>query len=176
MKRKIKNIGCLLLALAILPILGGCNDEDDVIDIFTGKTWKLSFIASEGSYQQYNFWGDKGMNNQNPAYVSSMTALAQDGTFTLTFTGSDLVNNSTGGSFSGKAITANVSGTWKADGATNSLNISVEGNPTEKSDVLGAAFISGLRNATKYQGDKNNLFIYYEEGQRTFFLGLKPQK
>ena len=108
--------------------------------------------------------------------MSSMAALAQDGTFTLTFSGSDLVNNSTGGSFSGKAITANISGTWKADGATNELNINVEGNPIEKNDVLGAAFITGLKNVTKYQGDKNNLFIYYKQGQNTLFLGLKPLK
>ena len=29
----------LLLVVLFLPVLSACDQEDDVIDIFTGKTW-----------------------------------------------------------------------------------------------------------------------------------------
>lgn len=30
----------MLLMFSLLPLLSGCDNEDDVIGIFTGKTWK----------------------------------------------------------------------------------------------------------------------------------------
>ena len=41
----------LLLLLITLPLFSGCNQEVDVLDIFTGKTWKLTGI-----------FHDKGIN------------------------------------------------------------------------------------------------------------------
>jgi len=37
MKRLIRNIFCMLLMFSLLPLLSGCDNEDDVIGIFTGK-------------------------------------------------------------------------------------------------------------------------------------------
>ena len=39
MKRLIRNIFCMLLMFSLLPLLSGCDNEDDVIGIFTGKPW-----------------------------------------------------------------------------------------------------------------------------------------
>lgn len=51
----IYKIVCLLM---LLPLFAGCNDTDDVAAIFTGKTWKLSFIARDGETRMYEpFWG-----------------------------------------------------------------------------------------------------------------------
>ena len=35
----------LLLVVLFLPVLSACDQEDDVIDIFTGKTWYMTYIA-----------------------------------------------------------------------------------------------------------------------------------
>lgn len=45
MKKRLilKVLGLLLL----LPMFSGCNDTDDVAGIFTGKTWKLTYITSK---------------------------------------------------------------------------------------------------------------------------------
>ncbi|MCD8184260.1 MAG: DUF4847 domain-containing protein [Bacteroides sp.] len=177
MKQTIRNIGYLLLAIAILPFLGGCNDEDDVIKIFTGKTWKLSYIGLEGSYQQYNFWGEKGMSPNNPAYTNSMDLLKQANNFTITFNGSTLVNNTPGGTFEGKIVDpAGFDGTWKADGKNHTLSLNPDGVWPGESDVLAKAFREGLMNAFQYGGDSRNLFIYYKDGQTTKFMGFTPKQ
>lgn len=171
--KTIRRIGYLLLIISILPILSSCNNEDDVIKIFTGKTWKMTFIAAEGSQKQFNFWGDQGMTSDNAAFTKSMDALAKDGNFVLNFEGGDL-NGTAGGSFGGRATTTSVSGTWNANGESNKLNINVEGNPNDK-DVLGKAFITGLLNATRYEGDEKNLYIYYKDGSSIKFMAFRAQ-
>ena len=47
MKKRLilKVLGLLLL----LPMFSGCNDTDDVAGIFTGKTWKLTYITVKDS-------------------------------------------------------------------------------------------------------------------------------
>ena len=39
----------MLLMFSLLPLLSGCDNEDDVIGIFTGKPWKLSRLANKDS-------------------------------------------------------------------------------------------------------------------------------
>ena len=173
MMKTIRKISYLLLVISILPILSSCNNEDDVVKIFTGKTWKMTFIAKEGSKEQYNFWGEQGMTSENAAYKNSMDALAKEGNFILNFEGGDL-NGTAGGSFGGRASTTSVSGTWNANGESKRLDITVEGKPVDK-DVYGKAFITGLQNAIRYGGDENNLYIYYKDGQTTKFLAFHPQ-
>lgn len=169
MKKLIKNISYLLLVVSLLPILSGCNNEDDVIQIFTGKTWKLSFIALEGTNEQYDYWkGDA------TARTKSMEALAQEGNFVLNFEGTDLEGKPRG-TFKGRAILASISGEWSANGKSNELLLNSKPSQSE-SDILGKAFVFGLQNAFKYEGDNNNLFIYYKEGQTIKRLGLKPKK
>ena len=46
-----------LLWMLLCPLLAGCTNDDDVIAIFTGKSWKLTYIAAEGTNKQYDFWG-----------------------------------------------------------------------------------------------------------------------
>ena len=53
MKKRLilKVLGLLLL----LPMFSGCNDTDDVAGIFTGKTWKLTYITKANGHGWYNF-------------------------------------------------------------------------------------------------------------------------
>ncbi len=43
----------MLLMFSLLPLLSGCDNEDDVIGIFTGKTWKLSRLTNKGGNAQF---------------------------------------------------------------------------------------------------------------------------
>ena len=52
-KINIKTIGCSLMLLAILLGFSACNNEDDVMEIFNNKTWKLSRIATEKGKEQF---------------------------------------------------------------------------------------------------------------------------
>ena len=51
----------MLLMFSLLPLLSGCDNEDDVIGIFTGKTWKLSRLANKDSNRQFysGLWKDE---------------------------------------------------------------------------------------------------------------------
>lgn len=86
----------MLLMLSLLPLLSGCDNEDDVVGIFTGKTWKLS--------------------------------------------------------------------------------ISVKVTGSAESDALAKAFISGLQNVYKYEGDANSLTLYFKDGPTTRVMGFTPQR
>ena len=45
-KQILKYIG-ILFAIMLIPALSGCNDTDDVQKIFTGKTWKMTYITKK---------------------------------------------------------------------------------------------------------------------------------
>ena len=63
----------MLLMFSLLPLLSGCDNEDDVIGIFTGKTWKLSRLTNKGSNAQFypNLWN----NNEEEMKTVSYTHL-----------------------------------------------------------------------------------------------------
>lgn len=159
------------LLLLLLPLtLGGCSDDDDVLEIFTGKTWKLSYISAEGNHKWIDLWG-----NNDAAYQNSMKLLEAEGTFTLGFAGSEAVEGTSGGTLNGQGVNLKFTGTWRADGDSRKLILSLQTSGND-SDVLVKAFLSGLQNAFRYEGDSQNLFIYYKEGQVTRFMGFKPTK
>ena len=93
----------LLLVTLFVPVLSACDQEDDVIDIFTGKTWYMTYIAVEGQNKMYDFWqGDQD------AREKSFKTIAGDN-YTLVFDGAE-VNGTAGGTFTGKATSASVNG------------------------------------------------------------------
>ena len=79
MKKNIRSISYLLLIFALLFSLSGCNNEDDVMTIFNGKTWKLSRLTTEGSNARFY----SGLWNNTKEEEASITALNQSGNFTL---------------------------------------------------------------------------------------------
>jgi len=156
-----------IIAVALLS-LSSCNNEDDVIGIFTGKTWKLTYISEDGVHDWWDFWG--GDNKAKGEFIQLLQK--SEKYCTLTFNGAD-VNGVTGGSFGGQSISATISGQWSADGKSNKLTIDSNTSGTEN-NAVGKAFLTGIRNAKRYGGDNSNLYIYYEEGQRTFVLSFVP--
>ena len=163
MKKRLilKVLGLLLL----LPMFSGCNDTDDVAGIFTGKTWKLTYITVKDSHQMFNFWG-----NDNKAREQSMKLLDETGRYVITFNGMEESNIITG-TLSGTVITSTFTGSWSANGKDNQFNASIQGG-NESSDILAKNFIEGLNNATSYGGDERNLYLYYKHtgSQQTLSL------
>ena len=166
---KLKQRLAYLLLLLLLPLLGGCSEEDDVQEIFTGKTWKLTYIALEGQHQMFDFW-----NNDTNAAQRSKQLLEQGATFTIDFNGSETTDY-VGGEFEARAVNRTITGIWAADGASRELrldNIRTTGSDT---DILARAFLIGLENAIRYSGDSQNLYIYYEDGQTTKCMAFHIQ-
>ena len=93
----------------------------------------------------------------------------------MNFEGSDVNGELMGTTVTGHGIHSNADGTWKADGKSQSLSLNVKINGAE-SDPLGKAFISGLQNVYKYEGDANSLTLYFKDGPTTRVMGFTPQR
>lgn len=92
----------------------------------------------------------------------------------MNFEGSDVNGELMGTTVTGHGIHSNADGTWKADGKSQSLSLNVKINGSE-SDPLGKAFIAGLQNVYKYEGDANSLTLYFfKDGETTRVMGFTP--
>lgn len=146
----------LLLLLLVLPFISGCDRSDDVAGIFTGKTWKLTYItkADSNTPHPYDFWGNEKKYNQ------AKDEMNKPGAYTITFTGiesDDIIE----GKFSGVLGTPlNFSGNWQADGKSNDFSTSSVRSGGNKA-LLDSYFMYGIENATRYKGNYDNLHLYY---------------
>lgn len=156
---------CLTLCLTT-----SCNNDDDVIDIFVGnnKTWKLTLISRDGSHEPYDFW-----NGNEQAYNASRDALAKDGNFVLNFEGGT-TGVTTGGAMNGRGIKSAFNGNWNI-GEGRNLTITLQNNPSE-ADPLAKAFVNGLKGVTRYEGDTENLYLFYTDGQTNMRMSFHVQQ
>ena len=165
LKKKLTDLVLLLL----LPLLGGCDTEDNVLEIFTGKTWKLTYIALEGQHQMFDFW-----NEDTDAARRSLQLLEQGSTFIIEFNGSETADY-VGGDFEAQAVNRSITGNWAANGASRELSLNNLRTSGNDSDILAQAFLTGLQNAVRYSGDSQYLYIYYEDGQTTKCMAFHIQ-
>lgn len=166
---KMKKRLTYLLLLLLLPLLGGCDTEDNVLEIFTGKTWKLTYIALEGQHQMFDFW-----NEDTDAAQRSLQLLEQGSTFIIEFNGSETADY-VGGDFEAQAVNRSITGNWAANGASRELSLNNLRTSGNDSDILAQAFLTGLQNAVRYSGDSQYLYIYYEDGQTTKCMAFHIQ-
>lgn len=166
---KMKKKLTYLLLLLLLPSLGGCDTEDNVLEIFTGKTWKLTYIALEGQHQMFDFW-----NEDTDAARRSLQLLEQGSTFIIEFNGSETADY-VGGDFEAQAVNRSITGNWAANGASRELSLNNLRTSGNDSDILAQAFLTGLQNAVRYSGDSQYLYIYYEDGQTTKCMAFHIQ-
>lgn len=147
----------LLLLLLVLPFISGCERSDDVAGIFTGKTWKLTYITianSNNKPQPYDFWRNK------EKYDNAIKEMNKDGAYTLTFTGTesdDMMDGAFNGIL-GTPLTFN--GKWHADGKSNDFSASDVRSGGNKA-LLDSYFIEGMATAKRYEGNYDNLRLYY---------------
>ena len=143
-----------MMCLLMIPLCTACNDTDDVEEIFTGKTWRLTFINDGKSYGWYHFPNVKGDDCMSYDPVEGKRI------FTVNFKGTahaGLID----GTFKAKG-SVNLEGNWKANGKTNDFMTTVRSrNTTDPSDPLGEVIAEGLTNATSYTGDSQNLYLHY---------------
>ena len=163
MKRSIFQIVGLLL---LLPLFSGCNDSDDLQGIFTGKTWKLTYSNLKDKGGWMNGFSEKSIKILNENQES----------YTITFTGTEEDNRISNGAVKGRIITADLTGTWSANGKNNEFHASVTN--VNENDDLAKEFIKGLNNASSYIGDDNGLFLYYNPAgsQQTYVLAFHVQR
>lgn len=139
---KLKHIICLLL---LLPLLGSCNDEDNIYDIFSSGTWHAVNYFTKADWDKRN-----GEPKYKPTDKEGRNALEVINKFTLLFNAD--------GTFSGTMQNANIEGTWEADGKDRTVHLSIKGNPGASS-AYNREFIEALQNAAFYQGDSQYLML-----------------
>lgn len=170
-KMNIKAISYFLLMFTMLFTFSACNNEDDVLEIFNGKTWKLTRLTTEGSKRQFyeGLWGNEKEEE------ASRTALNTKGYFTLDFNLSE-VNGEIIGTAEAHGILAKINNaSVDINGKKQTLSIAgkVSGSETDK---LAKAFINGLPNVFKYEGDSNSLTLYFKDGNITKVIGFTAQR
>lgn len=149
MKRKIKYI----LAIMALPLtLCGCNQEDDVFEIFSSGTWRVNNF-----YTNCN-WNNLAYKPGNPVFTSE-NDLKVVNSFTITFEKDGNVR----GEIEGGTFTAR----WSANPKDRSFGIS-EVNATTSLSGKNAEFITRLKNVEFYQGDSKTIQLAPHE--RTTYI------
>lgn len=166
-----KGVYILLFALMI-PFLQSCDEEDDVIGIFTGKEWKLSGIFYDNGKPCYEYWSSAA-NPATAAESDYSRLLTKKEYFTLKFTGAES-DGIASGNFTGKASNANLSGDWSVTSGSRELRMKRQTG--SDNEILGRAFLSGINNSYKYSGDYNNLYIYFKEGASERYLAFHVNK
>lgn len=152
-----------LWLLLLLPLFSGCNDSDDLQSIFTGKTWRLSYINYKDQGGMMEGFDKKSME----IFEKNKEA------YTITFTGTE-EDNRISGSISGRVITSDIKGTWSANGKSNEFHANI--GDAIGPDDLSKKFVEGLKNASSYTGDEKGLFLYYKSGQQTYVLAFHVKR
>lgn len=159
----------LLFILFFLPFLSACNDTDDVGRVFTGKTWKLTGIWDEKKWTMAEIWGD---DKQKEA---SLKLLEGTNNFIVTFDGTEDKDIITG-NFNGRGVGSTFEGKWRANGESNEFSTSNFKQTGGESDILAQVYIEGLKSATRYSGDENNLYLYFTYENKTIRLAFGVKK
>ena len=134
---KLKHVLYLLLAL---PLLCGCNNEDDVNEIFSSGTWNVGNFYNGGDWNKVN-------DGARPVYTKEDDLKALN-YLTVTF----LADGTLQGRMNNGTFTAN----WAANGKDRSISITqlkTTATPSGKSKEL----IEILKKAAYYKGDSNYL-------------------
>lgn len=148
MKQKLKTYGVCILLLALPFLFAGCNQEDDINEIFVSGQWQL-----------VNYYTGIDWNNYNkkvPPQYDKKEDLNVINKFSITF-GED-------GTVQGSIENGTYTGKWQADPKSRSITItriecsvSLSGKNKE--------FIDRLKNVQFYQGD--NIMLRLAPNERT---------
>ena len=161
---KLKHTWLIVLLLPLL--LSSCNDSDDVQKIFTGRTWKLTYISEKDKHGWYKFPG------VSEEVYQSYDPITGKRYFEIDFEGSTDDNVITG-TFTGRgSVTMN--GTFKANGRTNDYLANISKSSSGNGDTLGPFIIDGMKKAVSYTGDTRNLYLYFEYNSTTLCLVFAP--
>lgn len=134
---KLKHVLYLMLTL---PLLWGCNNEDNVDEIFVSGTWNVGNFYNGGDWDKLN-------DGARPAYTKEDDLKALN-YLTVTF----LEDGTLQGRMNNGTFTAH----WKANGEDRTISITqlkTTATPSGKSKQL----VEALENAAYYKGDSKVL-------------------
>ena len=134
---KLKHVLYLILTL---PLLWGCNNEDNVDDIFVSGTWNVGNFYNGGDWDKLN-------DGARPAFTKEDDLKALN-YLTVTF----LEDGTLQGRMNNGTFTAH----WKANGEDRTISITqlkTTATPSGKSKQL----VEALENAAYYKGDSKVL-------------------
>ena len=134
---KLKHVLYLMLTL---PLLWGCNNEDNVDEIFVSGTWNVGNFYNGGDW-------DKLHDGARPAFTKEDDLKALN-YLTVTF----LEDGTLQGRMNNGTFTAH----WKANGEDRTISITqlrTTATPSGKSKQL----VEALENAAYYKGDSKVL-------------------
>lgn len=135
----------ILYILCLLPFLWGCNDEDDINEIFVSGTWNVVNYFTKADWNKRN---GEPVYKQNTS--EGIEALRVISSFTLTF--------NEDGTYKGSMQNATFEGTWSAEGKDRTIHLTVKGNPNTSSR-FNKEFIETLKEVVYYKGDSKYLML-----------------
>lgn len=145
--RKILNISlCILTSI----IYTSCNLEDDIDEIFIGRTWYMvggKLNGKELNTEVKNFYSSAGTN----AYHIDF----QPGTFTGVL-----------------ELGVNFSGTWQVNAKTRDMSFHYKNEPSPNSPFDHNVY-SVIKNIQYYKGDSRTLILYVDKNN---FIRLNHER
>ena len=161
----------LLLAFIALTCMTSCNNYEDFLRFLTGKTWKMSRLTEKDSSKQFCItWDDED------DYEVSMSYFSVSSYYVVSFNGAEIDGELVGNDVSMRGVDVSATGTWTADGSTRAmtLNLTFSGATTE-TDPLAELYIYGMQNVYRYEGDENNLNLFFKDDGQTYVIGFTPR-
>ena len=141
----------MLMLIALMPVIisTSCSKEDDIEEIFLGKTFYISGATING----------KPLNDEVKELFANLDS------YYITFNES---------SFLGKLDpSCTISGRWHAEGKHRSMTLSFETVDNPSASMLTQKLLTILQNAKSYTGDANILMIHADEQN---FIRLRTTK
>ena len=134
---KLKHVLYLMLTL---PLLWGCNNEDNVDEIFVSGSWNVGNFYNGGDWDKLN-------DGARPAYTK------EDDLKALNYLSVTFMED---GTLQGRMNNGTFTAHWKANGEDRTISITqlkTTATPSGKSKQL----VEALENAAYYKGDSKVL-------------------
>ena len=147
-----------LFFISLLPLMGSCEQEDNLETIFLGKTWKLTGIYREKKDVQITTCGSEVTIECLEEFEKFKNT---SGYFTLVFGSLEQL--------SGRAAAATFEGRSSINSKNREFDASVSPSLSE-TDAYSNEFITGINSAYKYWGDIRTLKLYYKVGTEKRYL------
>ncbi len=118
-------------------LMAGCDNEDDIDELFIGKTWYIRGATFNGT----------SINGEN---VKELYAVPN--TYKISFSS---------GTFNGTLVSgSSFRGIWHADGKSRNLTLKIQQQSGIEINRLSQQIFDVINNATRYSGDSNVMQIY----------------
>lgn len=171
MRKTISPILSLLLSALVLTLASSCENDEEFVRILTGKTWKMSRLTENGSSSQFYLTWDT-----EEEYETSMSYFTVSSYYVITFEGVEYDGELVGNEVTLRGVNRSATGTWTASGENHAMSLDLTfSGAGDETDPLAIAFINGIQNVYRYEGDENNLNLFFKDDGETYVIGFVPR-